>query len=165
MPNARKTWISIVLAALIIVVVLGLAVIGGGAYFVYRHVQARFVGVDTAAADFSRERARFAGQTPLIGFDADDEPVVNRPPGSAPEQEVRVLHALVYDANAHKLVQAEVPGWLIRLMSAGGTIRIANIDLSGSEGRVTLADLERHGPGLVLDRHTSRGSQVLIWVE
>ncbi|MGE5244898.1 MAG: hypothetical protein ACM3SQ_11780 [Betaproteobacteria bacterium] len=165
MPSAKKTWISIALAAVIIIVVLGLAVIGAGTYVVYSHVQAQFVAVDTAASEFARARARFAGQTPLIGFDQDDEPEVNRPPASAPRHGIHALHVLAYDARNHKLVNVEVPGWVVRMMSASGHIRIANLDLSGDAGRITLDDLERHGPGLVLDRHTSRGSQVLVWAE
>lgn len=165
MSDAKKTWLSIALAAAIIVVCLGLAAGGGGAYFVHRHVRARFTDVDTAAADFARERARFAGQTPLIGFGEDGEPQVNHPPASASRHQIHRLHVLAYDAGAHKLVHAEVPGWLIRALSAGGRIRIADPDLSGDTSRMTLDDLERHGPGLVLDRHTRRGSQVLIWVD
>jgi len=53
-------------------------------------------------------------------------------------------------------------------MSAGGRIRIANLDVLDDEtgGKVTLEDLERHGPGLVLDVRRARGSQqVLLWTE
>jgi hypothetical protein len=165
MRNTRRTWTSIAIAAAILIVLSGLAVIGGGAFYVYRHIQAQFVGTDTAAADFARERARFAGQTPLVGFDEDDEPRVNRPPAGAARHQIHALHVLAYDASAGKLVRVDLPEWVIRLMSAGGHIRLGNVDLSSDKGRVTLDDLERHGPGLVLDRHMSSGSQVLVWTE
>jgi hypothetical protein len=165
MASTKKTWISIAIAAVAIVVVLGVAIVGGGSYYVYRHVQAKFVNVDTAAVDFERARARFAGQTPLVGFDENDEPVVNRPPESAPRHEIHALRVLAYNTRTGKLVNVEVPGWLIRLMSGSGRIRLGTIDLSSDTGRITLADLERHGPGLIIDRHDNGGDQVLVWAE
>ena len=67
-------------------------------------------------------------------------------------------------------------------MTIGGRIRLMNIGLFGDDrDRITLEDLERHGPGLVIDVRDgsawptavgdalfgtdSRGFQMLIWTE
>lgn len=164
--KARKTWVSVLVAGLIVIVVLAIAFVGGTAFFFYRHIDARFTGQEGADQTFERTRARFSGQQPLIELRADDEPIVHRE-HLGPRRDVQALHALVYNEDTGKLTHVDVPGWLIRVMSAGGHIRIANLDvLDGDERtRLNLDDLERHGPGLVLDLRRQRGSQVLIWTE
>lgn len=165
--KAKKTWLSILIAAVIIIGVLAAAVVGGTAFFIYSHVNAKFIPLESAEQEFATSRARFANQQPLIELTADDEPILHRN-ASRPRHEIHSLHALVYDGRSRKLTHVDVPGWMLRLMSAGGRLRIANLDVLGDDhrGRVTLDDLERHGPGLVLDVTRARGSQrVLLWTE
>ena len=185
MPNAKKTWVAILIAGVIIVFMLGVAFIGGTTFFVYRHTSARFVEPSAALGEFTQTRARFAGQTPLLEFvtgdirhakadqklsDHDDdfggmELVVHRTP-NAERREVKTLHVLTYQTSTGKLVHVDIPGWLLQFSSAGGRFRLASLDaLQGDNERVTVEDLERHGPGLVLDVNGLRGNQVLIWTE
>jgi len=165
--KTKKTWISIVIASVIIIGVLAIGIVGSTAFFISRHVNAKVIPQESAEQEFTATRARFVNQQPLIELTADDEPVVHRNT-SGPRREIQSLHALVYDGRAHKLTHLDVPGWLLKVMSAGGRIRIANLDVLDDEtgGKVTLEDLERHGPGLVLDVRRARGSQqVLLWTE
>jgi hypothetical protein len=164
--KTRKTWVSIVIASVIIIGLLAVGIVGGTAVFIYSHVTAKIIPQESAEQEFTTARARFVNQQPLIELTADDEPVLHRNAG--PRREIQSLHALVYDGRARKLTHLDVPGWLLKVMSAGGRIRIANLDVLDDDagGRVTLEDLERHGPGLVLDLKRARGSQhVLLWTE
>ena len=139
--------------------------IGGGSYFIYRHVQTRFIGVDTAAEEFARERARFAGQEPLIEVRPGDAPVIHRSPRpGAQAAQLQALYALAYDAQAHKLVRFNVPFWLLRLAPSKRVSIFGDADFAPDTARLTLDDLERRGPGLVLDT-TRHGSQVLVWTQ
>ena len=162
--KTKRTWISIVIAGVIIVGVLAITVVGGTAYFFYRHIDAKFTAQESADKTFADTRARFAGQQPLIEL-ADGEPVIHHPTGS--RREIQALHALAYDEASGKLTHVDVPGWLLRLMSGGGRLRIANMDAFGDDdtAKLTLDDLERHGPGLVMDVRRRRGSQLLVWTE
>jgi hypothetical protein len=165
--KAKKTWISIVIASGIITGLLAIGMVASTAFFIYHHVNAKIVPQESAEQEFTTTRARFVNQQPLIELTADDEPVLHRNT-SGPRHEIQSLHALVYDGRARKLTHLDVPGWLLTVMSAGGRIRIANLDVLEDEtsGKVTLEDLERHGPGLVLDVKRARGSQlVLLWTE
>ena len=165
MADTKKTWISIAIALAIVIGVLALAVIGGGSYFIYRHVQTRFIGVDTAAGEFARERARFAGQEPLIEIRPGDAPVIHRSPRpGVPPVRLQALYALAYDAQAHKLVRFNVPFWLLRLAPSKRVSIFGDADFAPDTARLTLDDLERRGPGLVLDT-TQQGSQVLVWTQ
>ena len=163
--KTKRTWISIVVAGVIIVGVLAIAVVGGTAFFIYRHIDAKFTAPEHADETFGQTRARFAGQQPLIELSRDDEAIVHHPTGT--RREVNALHALVYDTNSGKLTHLDVPGWLLRVMSAGGRLRIANMDAFGDDetAKLTLDDLERHGPGLIMDVRRHGGSQLLVWTE
>jgi hypothetical protein len=162
--TTRKTIVSIVIAGVIIVGMLAAVVVGGTAFFIYRHIRTEFTPAENAASEFARTRARFAGQSPLIEM-RRDEPVLHRD-ATAPRRELRALHALVYDQHAQKLVHIDVPIWLLRLVPSDKAIHISDLDAFDDErARLTLEDLERHGPGLVLDVTDRREGPVLIWTE
>ena len=163
--KTKKTVISVVIAVVLIIGLLAVAMVGGTAFFIYRHVNAQFTAMDTAEQQFTSQRAKFGSQQPLIEMTLGDAPVMHREP-EKPRRELQSLHALVYDSRTGKLTHVDIPGWLLRLMSGGGRIRIANLEMFDDDrDRVTLEDLERHGPGLVLDLHRGRASQVLVWTE
>ena len=165
MTTTKKTWISILIASVIILGMLALVVVGGTALFIYRHVNSELTPPENAQERFAQMRAKFVGQQPLIEIRRDESAVVHRAP-SAARHELRVLHALAYDRHDHKLVHIDVPIWLLRLMPSGRTINISELDeFDDQRGRLTLEDLERHGPGLVLDVQRDRGGQVLVWTE
>jgi len=164
--KAKRTWISIVIAGVIIVGVLAVAVVGGTAAFLYSHIHARVIGPEDANQAFTEARARFAGQQPLIELTHDDEAVIHRDQLGS-RREVVALHALVYDERARKLTHVDVPGWLLHFMSAGGHLRLANLDMFGDDDqtKLTLDDLERHGPGLIMDVRRGHGSGLIVWTE
>jgi hypothetical protein len=138
--KTKRTWISVLIASVISIGVLAVAIVGGTAYFFYRHIEAKFTPQASADETFEQTRARFAGQQPLIELTHGDEPLVHHE-RTAPRHEVNALHALVYDENSGKLTHVDVPGWLLRFMSAGGRLRIANMDTFGDEDmKLTLED-------------------------
>jgi|SRR5579862_5697568 len=163
--KTKKTVISIVIAVVLLIGILAFAVVGGTAFFIYRHVNAQFAPQDTAEQQFASQRVRFGGQQPFIEMPLGETPVVHRD-ATKPRRELQALHALVYDSHAGKLTHVDIPGWLLRLMSGGGRVRLANLEMFDDDrDRVTIEDLERHGPGLVLDLHRGQSSQVLVWTE
>ena len=167
--NSRKTWISVLIAAVIIVGVLAVAAIGGTAFFIYRHVNTQFTPSENAEQQFAEARARFTGQKPLIEMRQDDEPVLHREviPASLPEAKLETLRVLAYDTHARKLVRVSIPFWLLRLAPTKHVsfLNDSGIDFDSDRVRLTLEDLERRGPGLILDQADRRGSHVLVWTE
>ena len=68
------------------------------------------------------------------------------------------MRVLVYDAHEGRLVHVDLPFWLLRLVPSG---RMSKVSGAGSEfsfesGHITVDDLERHGPGLILDARETR---------
>ena len=167
--NSRKTWISVLIASVIIVGFLAAAAIGGTAFFIYRHVNTEFTRTENADQQFKEARARFAGQQPLIEIRRDEEPVLHREArrSSQSTAKLETLRVLAYDTHAEKLVRVSIPFWLLRLAPSRHMTFLSDsgIDFDSDRVHVTLDDLERRGPGLILDQADRRGSQVLVWAE
>ena len=165
----RKTFISVLIASVIIVGVVAVAAIGGTAFFIYRHVNTEFTETENADQQFKQARARFAGQQPLIEIRKDDEPVLHRDVLRASQSTAKVetLRVLAYDTDAGKLVHVSIPFWLLRLAPSRHMTFLSDsgIDFDSDRVHITLDDLERRGPGLILDQADRRGSQVLVWAE
>jgi len=167
--NNRKTWISVLIASVIIVGILAAAAIGGTAFFIYRHVNTEFTQTENADQQFKEARARFAGQQPLIEIRKDEEPVLHREAlhAEASPSKLDTLRVLAYDTHAGKLVHVSIPFWLLRLAPSRHMTFLSDsgIDFDSDRVHLTLDDLERRGPGLILDQADRRGSQVLVWAE
>src|SRR5471030_44252 len=165
----KRTWISIIVAAVIIVGILAVSAVGGTAYFIYRHVHTQFTPVENADRQFADARARFAGQQPLIEMRKGDEPVLHREviPKEMPATKLDTLRVLAYDTCARKLVNVSIPMWLLRLAPSNkfSFMNDNGIDFDADRMHISLDDIERRGPGLILDQADRRGSQVLVWAE
>jgi len=168
-PSTRKTWLSILIAGVIIVGMLAATVVGGTAYFFYHHINSTFTPRENAEQQFAAARARFAGQTPLIEMRHDEEPVVHRELVDASHAPARIesLRVLAYDSRARKLVRVSIPFWLIRLAPGKHFSFLSDngVDFDSDRVRLSYEDLERLGPGLILDQEDRRGSHVLVWTE
>ncbi len=172
MPDTKKTVLAVLGAIFLIVIILIVSAVGGLAYFVRTHMHAQQTTSETANEEIAQIRARFAGQTPMIerhgnkDDDDDDERfIVHRAPATARRTELDSLHAIAYDPREHRIMRISIPFWLIRL-APGQSFHFpddSEVDLGRSH--LTVEDLERHGPGLILDTHDRRGAEVIVWVE
>jgi len=167
--SSRRTWVSIVIAVVIVVGMLAVAVVGGTAYFFYRHINTQFTPKENAERQFAETRARFEGQQPLIEIRRDEVPVLHRELVSAAHSTVKLetLRVLTYDPLAGKLVRVSIPFWLIRMAPTQHFSFMADngIEFDNDHIRLSYKDLERLGPGLILDERDHRGTHVLVWTE
>lgn len=168
---ARNKWIPIVIGIVIFVVIVGIGLIGGAIYVFSRQVE--FQTVETAAGEqeFEKIRAGFEGQTPFIELTGDGEfeearAVVHRELAARANGKVSTVRIRIWSPEERKLVSLDLPFWMIRLMGN------KPIDLeTGHSGfkrvslRVTAEELERRGPGLVMNHTAPRGESVLVWLE
>jgi len=166
----KKTWISVLIAAVIIVGMLAAAAVGGTAYFVAKHVRTQAAETADAAKEFATARARFSGEPPLIEMRRGDEPLLHREllKKEMPTKPLEALRVLAYDPDAEKLVHVSIPFWLLRLAPSGKRMSFLSdngVDFDSDRVHLTLDDIERRGPGLILDQKDRRGSLVLVWTE
>jgi type II secretory pathway pseudopilin PulG len=166
--KTKKTWISVIVAILIICVVLGVAVIGTAVYVFRQHVNTQFVSPQTAQDEFQQARQRFSGQEPLVAMGAHGEALIHRRTvPNAPE--IQAIRVLAFDPRANKLVRVSIPFWLLRMAPSKNftVFRNDGFDFDSESMHLTVDDLERAGPGLIVDakdRHGT-GGQVLVWAE
>jgi hypothetical protein len=167
----KPSWGLIILgiAALVVVVGVGLVAIAG--YVIYQQFafQTTTASVSSAEDELARVAARFADQQPLLEI-RDGEPILNKqrpkPGGSA--RPIDALHIIVWQPDDRRLVKLNIPFWVLRL-TRGRPIRLSG---HGSEGEsdpirlhITARDLERYGPGLVMNHKDADGKRVLIWAQ
>jgi hypothetical protein len=168
MSTTRKTWISIIVASVIVLGILAVTAVAGTAYFFSRHISSQVAEPGDASQQFARARQRFSGQQPLIEVRKGDDAVVHREviPAAMPATKLESLRVLAYDTHGEKLVQVSIPFWLLRIAPSRKFSFIGNgMDFDTDHVKLTLEDLEKRGPGLILDQTDRRGSQVLVWTE
>jgi len=170
------TWVWVVVGIIGFCVLALVVVVGGGIYMFRQHVQTESASTQDVQQEFEQARQRFAGQQPLVEIprsDSDDRQVlVHKPLETAkPPANLRSIRVLAYDPREGRLVRVDVPVWLARMaMSGRGGAGRRQISVNGENiefdaGNLTFEDVERHGPGLIVDTGDGRGGQVLVWAE
>jgi hypothetical protein len=168
---AKKTpWGLIILGTATFVVIVGVALVVVAGYFVYQ--QFAFQATPTtrvaAEAEFEAIVRKFEGKKPFLEI-VDGEPVINREFQAERHdraEPLQAVHVVVWDPNEEKLVRLNIPFWLLR-MTKGKPIKLSAGDEEFGHSpvrlNVTAEDLERHGPGLILDHRETSGERVLVW--
>ena len=164
--SSKRTLLTVLIAVITIVCVCVIALVGTGAYYVSRHVQTDYVDTDDAETQIATVRQRLAGKPPLLELRGDDDPIVHRPPADAHPPKITAVRALLYSPPERKLINLRLPVWLLRM---GSGDRLSFIDdhhhFDSRRLNLTFADIERHGPGLILDGTVEHGGLILIWTE
>jgi hypothetical protein len=154
--------LTIVVGLLILLAVLGL---GSAVWLFTQSVDVGKADEISATEAFDVVRARFPGVTPVLAV-RDSEPVLARtPPETQSGPRLTTLHVLHWDPDDESFARIDLPFWLIRLKS--GPIEIAsdqNVIHAGDLG-LTVEELERFGPTLVIDHEGRAGDRLLIWTQ
>ena len=165
MASRVKTWVWVIVAIAVVGVLAVVALAGLGFYFVSRYVDATEATPAAAAKQFEAVKAGFAGQKPLIELDSRGKFVranTDRPiPASAPTPEQ--LHLLAFDPDEGRVVRFHLPFWVLRMKMGDTTIDLNGNRLDLEDLRLTVEDLERFGPSLIVDHQAPDGARVLVW--
>jgi hypothetical protein len=165
MANKVPTWVW-VLIGIVVVSGLGLvAVAGMGVYFVVRQVETQAASPAAAEQTFERARERFKDQKPLLELDDDDNikaTNLDQPVGAV--RKLETLSVMAWDSDDERIVHVEVPFWLLRFKEDPLDI-LSSSGIHGQRIRITVADIERMGPRLLIDHRGRRGDRVLVWTQ
>lgn len=159
-----KTWVWVVIGIVVVGIVCLIALAAAGLWFARTHIQIQQASASTIAKEFDDVRAHFATQQPLIELDEFGRVVrtnENRPAaGPRPE----ALHIMAFSPRDDKVVRMSIPFWLLRLKGPGGRIPLGNgpvFDVNSLS--ISVDDLERFGPTLIVDHVGRNSDHVLIW--
>jgi hypothetical protein len=159
-----RRWVPILFGVAVFVVFAGI----GGALFTYSwvrdHLDVQAATDSSATAAFDEIRQRYVGKPPLVEVSGNDTRS-RVPPKDAPRASLSALHVLAWNPDDEHLARIDIPFWLIRLKES--PIRFANY-ASGAvdfDVPITAADIERYGPGIVVDLHRPGRERALVWVD
>jgi hypothetical protein len=167
----RARW-SIVLTIVRGVVIIALTTVGMGLWFFLSHHQSSPVTERSAESEFSQLRSRFSTQQPLIEMSLRqpaDTPVIGQP--IVP---LRTFHTVIFDTRgSERIVRITVPFWFARLFAdrhgefkwLGQLTFLDDTEFDSEAIRLSLDQLERRGPGLIIDYQHPSGGQFISWVE
>jgi hypothetical protein len=164
----RRTWFQVLIAAVIIMAMIGLALVSGAAFLFYRHIRTEALSSDAADTRIEAVRARFGGQQAWlrIGSDGSAE-IAGRSDAGGAHAPLTSLRVLAYNPAEGRLADVSVPFWLLRL-APEGQLRLdadSGIDFDAERLTLNVSALEALGPGLVLDHSQSDGTRLLVWTE
>jgi hypothetical protein len=154
--------ILIVVGILVLLAILGL---GSAVWLFMRTFDFEKADTATATQQFESIRGRFEGVTPVLEI-MDDEPVVARRPQAQPTgTRLTTMHILAWDPEDDDFVRISLPFWLLRLKSGPIEISSDRRWMGEEDLGITVEELERYGPTLVMDHSGRRGARVMIWTE
>lgn len=165
MAGKVKAWLWVVLAIVVIGVLGVVAMAGIGVYFFSQHIDTKTASPANAAHDFEQVKLRFADQKPLIELDEHGRYLRShtgrKPPANAKPPES--INVLAFDPDDGRIVRVNVPFWLLRMKMHGATIDFNGNHMNLEDLKLTVEDLERFGPTLIVDHRAASGERVLVW--
>ena len=162
MAGKVKAWVWIIVGIVVFGILGVIAMAAAGLWFVKSHVNVQTTTQAVASADFQTIRARFANQKPLIELDERGNFLHANTDRPTSPQRTQTLAILAFDSNDEKIIRLDLPFWLLRL-KADSRIEVGGNNVDLKKLRLTVEDLERFGPTLILDQKDTDGSRVLIW--
>jgi hypothetical protein len=164
-PNAKK-WLYIALGVFVTLIFLGIGAIYATVTYVQNHFEvAQHSSEEDVARAFDDVRKRFGDKPALMEW-KDDRPLVNEAvmKASTSQTALTTLHLLAYNDDDGNLVRMDIPFWLLRLKK--GPINLGASRNGWSDRmRITVEDLERYGPGIILEASPRDRGRALLWAE
>ena len=165
-PKKKRTWIWVVAGIFVLLFFVAIGGIFVAVSFFRQNLNVTQTAEDAAMKQFDEVRNRFPGQQPLIQL-VDDKPqyVEERARQSASQKPLTTLHVIAFDRDEGNLVTFSLPFWLLRMKS--GPIRISAYQQGWDDRGVSfsVADIEKHGPGIIVDAAERGEGRVIIWAE
>lgn len=158
-----KTWVWVVVGIVAVGILCLIAVAAAGLWFAKTHVNITSASRATVSTEFEQVRSRFSTQKPLIEIDEHGRYVhanTDRPAGTTRPE---TLNILAFDPRNERVVRMDVPFWLLRLRMRGTRINLGGSSMDLNDMNITVEDLERWGPTLIVDHTAPDGARVLVW--
>jgi hypothetical protein len=160
-----RTWVWIVVAIVVLGILAIVALAGVSIYYFSQHIDTKPTTPAAAAQEFEQIKGRFSGQAALIELDDAGRLVrsnTNRPAPANPKKPDE-LHVLAFDPDSDRIVSVTVPFWLLRLKLRGTKIQLGDGNMDLEDLKLSVEDLERYGPTLIVDHKARDGERVLVW--
>jgi len=165
-PKKKKTWLWIVLGVFVFFAMIAVGGIMVAVSLFRNNMSISETSESDAMQQFEAVRGRYPGQQPLIQVvDGKPQYVAERASQSPATTSLSTVHILAYDSDEGKVVNFSLPFWLLRMKS--GPIRISAYQQGWDDRGVSfrVEDIEKHGPGIIIDATRPNEGRVLVWAE
>ena len=158
-----RIWVKATLGGFAVVAVALVALGATGAYFVLRHMEKRAGSEAEAVQEIEAVKARFRSRPPLVEIvDPQTADIRINRPADASAAGVDTIHVLSWKSDTGEVMRTDMPLWLMRF----STLNIASqLGIAPEKFRLTVSDIERYGPGIVVDYGSQGTFRVLLWVD
>jgi hypothetical protein len=158
-----RTWVKATLGGVALIAVVLVALGATGAYFVLRHMEKRAGSESEAVEAIDTVKARFGSRAPLVEIiDPQSADIRITRPVEASASPVDTIHVISWKRDTAELSRADFPLWLMRF----STVNIASqLGIAPEKFRLTVSDVERYGPGIVVDYGSQGAFRLLVWVD
>jgi hypothetical protein len=163
----RKTWLWIIVGIVGFCVLVMIAIAGAGIYFVSKHISTQHVTSAEALRALDERRSTFLVKEPLIELDEFDHARSVRNIAGMPTSSVKPhdLYILAWNPETDRLVRISVPFWVLHFGKRKMEIAASGRSVDLDRLHLTVPDLERIGPALILDFRPASGERVLVWTQ
>lgn len=164
--RTRRRWPIILAAVAIVLVCVAIVAVIATTAWVQQHLTVHERSRAEAEVEFALVRQRFAHRPPVLELTdgrARYHPGVSPAPAGTPPLET--LHILVWDPEDRQLLRFALPFWFLRLKSGPITFSAYASGLDDNRLSVRTEDIEKFGPGLLLDATVEKGTRVLLWTD
>jgi hypothetical protein len=163
----RRRWPYIVLGVAILCVFVAIGVVLVGVAWFRENVHVEAASTTSAEEEFAAVRQKFGSREPLLEIH-DGVPRFTKARDSIrtdPDTRLNTMHVLAWDPDDEQLARVSIPFWFLRLKS--DPIRLGAYARGLDDDGVTLRpeDIEKYGPGIVLDTRGDDDERVLVWVQ
>jgi len=162
MAGKVKTWVWVVIGVVVLCILSLVGMAAAGLWFAKTHIDVRSVSPATAVTDFEKIRKQFTNQKPLIELDERGHFVHANTDRPSTDHRPQSLNIMAFDPDEGRVVKMDIPFWLLRLKMRGQRVDIGH-DFDLSDLKLTVEDLERFGPTLIVDHKGRAGERVLVW--
>ncbi len=164
--STRRRWVLIAFGVAVFVVFVGIGAIVLIASWFQQNLQVQQTSERDAEVEFDAVRKQFAGRAPLLELRNGRPHYLGgtKPQGTSTTR-LETLHVLAWDPDDERLARVSVPFWLLRMKSDPiefGSYA-AGLDDAGVDLRPE--DIEKYGPGIILDTSSTKGERVLLWAQ
>ena len=160
-----KTWVWVVVGVAVFCTLALVAVVGAAFFYMSRHIETRSATASSADTEFAAIKAGFPGQRPLIELDRQGKFLranMDRPT-PAKKTTPDELCVMAFDPSDGRMVRVNIPFWILRMKAGNATVDLNGNRMDLEDLRLTVHDLERKGPSLIVDHQAGDGERVLVW--
>lgn len=162
--NFRR-WLPIVAGIAILLAFIAIGAVIFGVAWIRQNVQIDASSESDAETAFQEVQKRFAGRAPLVTMTGGVPSIDRAALEKRPPTPLKTMHVIGWDPDDQRIARVSIPFWLLRLketpISFGAYA--AGADRLGIQLRAR--DIERFGPGIIVEAALPNGARALIWVE